>query len=316
MSTRTVNSSPSDELVRPNRCGYVLVTAAYNEEDNIEETIQSVVRQTVLPGRWVIVSDGSTDGTDGIIAKYAEKHSFIHFLRVTRRPGRSFGSKVRALRAGNELLQGIEADFIGNLDADVSVEPAYFESLIQQFETRPALGIAGGFVFEETDNQFRSRRSNRSYSVAHAAQIVRRECYEAIGGYAVLEYGGEDWHAQISARMKGWEAEAFPELKIYHHRHTGEADNLLRHKFRQGRMDYSFGSDIVFEILKCLDRAAEKPFLLGMVARLAGYFWSAICRDPRPVSKEFVAYLRREQKEKILSFLKGSFRTARLEDTR
>jgi len=311
-----VNPHCSDELLKPNSCRYVLVTAAYNEEANIAKTIQSVVCQSLLPGTWVIVSDGSTDGTEEIIKNYAEKHGFIRFLRVTRRPGRSFGSKVRALRAGNELLQGIDPDFIGNLDADVSVEPTYFESLIEHFETRPALGIAGGFVFEETDREFRSRRSNRSYSVAHAAQLVRRECYEAIGGYAVLEYGGEDWHAQICARMKGWEAEAFPELKIYHHRHTGEADNLIRHKFRQGRMDYSFGSDMLFEILKCLTRLPEKPFLAGSLARLVGYFWSGVCRDPRPVSNEFVSFLRREQKEKILAFLKGSLGVARLQDTR
>jgi glycosyltransferase involved in cell wall biosynthesis len=311
-----VNLPSGYELLKPISCRYVLVTAAYNEEANIAKTIQSVICQSLLPCTWVIVSDGSTDGTDEIVKNYAEKHSFIRFLRVTRRPGRSFGSKVRALQSGNTLLQGIDPDFIGNLDADVSVEPTYFESLIQHFETRPALGIAGGFVFEETDGQFLSRRSNRSYSVAHAAQLVRRECYYAIGGYAVLEYGGEDWHAQICARMKGWDAEAFPQHKIYHHRHTGEADNLIRHKFRQGRMDYSFGSDTLFEILKCLARSPEKPFLAGSLARLVGYFWSGVCRDPRPVSDEFISFLRRDQKEKLLSSLKGYFGAARLQDTR
>ena len=145
------------------------------------------------------------------------------------------------------------------------------------------------------------------YSVAHAAQLVRRECYEAIGGYAVLEYGGEDWHAQISAKMKGWEVEAFPELKIFHHRHTGEGDNLLRHKFRQGRMDYSFGSDPLFEILKCVERSPEKPFVVGGLARFAGFVWSWVCRDRRPVSDEFIAFLRGDQRTKLRSL----FRSAR-----
>lgn len=281
---------------------YCLMTAAYNEEENIARTIDSVLLQTLLPKRWVIVSDGSVDRTDEIVNAYADKHDFIRFLRMQRAPGRSFGRKVLALRAGCELLGDLKFDFIGNLDADVSVEATYFEDLMARFESNPSLGIVGGFVCEQSDGEFQSRRANRVYSVAHAAQLVRRECYEAIGGYAVLEYGGEDWYAQVSAQIKGWTVAAYPELKILHHRHTGEADNLVRHKFRQGRMDYSFGSDALFEVLKCLQRVPEKPFIIGSSARLMGFFWSYIRRDQRPVSDEFVAFLRKEQKQKIRTF--------------
>jgi poly-beta-1,6-N-acetyl-D-glucosamine synthase len=287
---------------RQGGAAYCLLTAAYNEEDNITRTIESVLAQTLLPKRWVIVSDGSTDKTDDIVKSHAEKHELIRFLRMDRQPGRSFGRKVLALRAGRQLLGDVKFDFIGNLDADVSVGPTYFADLISRLERTPSLGIAGGFVCEEIDGEFRSRRSNRVYSVAHAAQLVRRDCFEAIDGYTVLEYGGEDWHAQISAQIKGWTIAAFPELKINHYRRTGEADNLLRHKFRQGRMDYSLGSDPLFEILKCLQRLPERPLLIGSTARLAGFFWSSIRSDLRPVSDEFVAFLRREQRRKMLIF--------------
>jgi len=202
-------------------------------------------------------------------------------------------------------LNDVGYEFIGNIDADVSVPPSYFGDLISKFAERPGLGLAGGFVVEESNGEFRSRAQNRVYSVAHAGQVVRRACYEAIGGYAVLEYGGEDWHAQTCAKMKGWEVEAFPNLQIFHHRHTGEADNLLRHKFRQGRMDYSFGSDLIFEVLKCMKRVTERPYLAGCIARLAGFVWSGLRRDNRPVSPEFVSFLRREQKEKIVALLRG-----------
>jgi poly-beta-1,6-N-acetyl-D-glucosamine synthase len=281
---------------------YCLMTAAYNEEDHIARTIDAVLSQTLPPKRWVIVSDGSVDRTDEIIKAYSEQHHFIRFLRMARPPGRSFGRKVMALRAGCKLLEDVPFDFIGNLDADVSVPPAYFESLLTRLQGIPSLGIAGGFVCEEINGEFRSRRSNRVYSVAHAAQLVRRECYEAIGGYAILEYGGEDWHAQISAQIRGWTVEAFPELEIFHYRHTGEADNLVRHKFRQGRMDYSFGSNPTFEVLKCLQRLPEKPFVIGGMARLTGFLWSYVCRERRPVSDEFMAFLRKEQKEKLKIF--------------
>jgi hypothetical protein len=283
---------------------YVLTTAAYNEEANIGKTIASVVAQTVRPARWVIVSDGSSDRTDAIVREQSAGQEWIRFLRVERAPGRSFGSKVRALHAGSRLLEDIRCEFVGNLDADVSIPPEYFEHLLEKFEARPGLGIAAGFVYEEKDGEFANRRSNRTYSVAHAGQLVRQECYQAIGGYAVLEYGGEDWHAQVSAQMRGWEVEAFPELRIFHHRHTGEGDNLLRHKFRQGRMDYSLGSDPLFEVLKCLERLPEKPLIIGNLARLSGYFWSAARRDRKPVADEFVAFLRAEQRKKVAGLVR------------
>lgn len=315
MLTDTMNLTRLKGPTQVGGRGYVLATAAYNEEANIGKTIESVLSQTLLPNRWVIVSDGSVDRTDNVVEEYAKNHSLIHFMRVTRKPGRSFGSKVRALRAGMELLKGVTYDFIGNLDADVSVAPSYFQDLTAQFELRPSLGLAGGFVVEETQGEFRDRRQNRTYSVAHAGQLLRRECYEAIGGYAVLEYGGEDWHAQTCAKMKGWDAEAFPGLKIFHHRHTGEADNLLRHRFRQGRMDYSFGSDPLFETLKCVLRIPDKPRFFGSAARLFGFCWSWVCRDERPVSDEFIKFLKCEQKQRISDLMTGS-RKSRVETDR
>jgi len=277
------------------------MTAAYNEEAYIEKTIQSVLAQTQLPKRWVIVSDGSVDCTDEIVQSFARKHAFINFLRNVRSPGRSFGSKVAALRNGSKLLAGVGFDFIGNLDADVSVGSSYFVDLIRRFELDPKLGLAAGFVCEQNGEKYESRRINRVHSVAHAAQLVRRECYEAIGGYAILEYGGEDWYAQISARMRGWTAKAFPDLRILHHRPTGTADNLLRSKFREGRQDYSFGSDPLFEVLKCFQRLPEKPFVIGGIARFAGFTWSSLRRDRRPVGPEVVAFLRNEQRQRLLS---------------
>src|SRR5215472_2684813 len=106
---------------------YVLLTAAYNEQSFIAETIQSVVNQTLLPEKWVITSDGSTDRTDEIVHNYTKRYDFIQAVRVERVQSRGVGSKVSALKRGATELQNIAFNFIGNLDADVSVEPDYFE---------------------------------------------------------------------------------------------------------------------------------------------------------------------------------------------
>lgn len=301
-----IADSPKGTNADPN-CGYVLMSAAYNEEMYIEQTILSVLSQTLLPKRWVIVSDGSVDRTDEIIQSYARKHDFIRFLRVTRPPGRSFVSKVVALRSGSKFLEDVGYNFIGNVDADLSVGPSYFENLIAHFHMDPRLGLASGFVHDRKGQTYESNKYNRVYSVSHGAQLVRRECYEAIGGYAVLEYGGEDWHAQVSAMMRGWTAKAFPDLPIFHHRPTGDAYNLLRYRFRSGRMDYTLGSDPLFEVFKCLQRLFERPFIMGGMARFAGFAWSWINGGRRrPVSAEFVAFLRKDQRGRLKLLLRGT----------
>ena len=282
------------------------MTAAHNEESFMEGTIESVLAQTVRPKRWVIVSDNSSDRTDEIVEKYARQHDFIRFLRITRAPGHSFGAKVLALHQGSKLLEDVDYEFIGNLDADISLESSYFEHLIERFRQFPRLGLVGGFVYEAADagGEYRSRSVNDVRNVAHAAQLVRRECYDAIGGYAILKYGGEDWCAQIKARMMGWEVESFPELKIFHHRHTGGSSHWFRNAFRLGKLDYSFGSDPIFELMKCLRRVGESPYFLVALARLAGFIWPSICREPREVPDEFVSFLRREQRERLSSVWK------------
>lgn len=293
----TCNSRGSSPT-RPYR--YVLMTAAYNEQLHIEKTITSVLQQTLRPERWMIVSDGSTDRTNEIIEGYASQYDFIRFLRVTRAPGHSFSSKVVALNKGLALIKDTPFDFIGNLDADVSVGPTYFEELMKRFEMSPRLGLASGFVHEEIEGKFCNRSSNRIDSVPHAAQLVRRACWMAIGGYATLKYGGEDWYAQTCAKMKGWEVAAIPQLTIFHHRHTGAGTNLMAHRFRLGRLDYSFGSDPLFEIFKCLRRILDRPLLIGALTRLAGFAWCYFQRESRAVSAEFIEFLRVEQKEKVV----------------
>ncbi|MBO0695743.1 MAG: glycosyltransferase family 2 protein, partial [Verrucomicrobia bacterium] len=112
---------------------YVLITPAHNEEAFIEKTLASVVAQTVLPKRWVIVDDGSTDQTAKIIQKYAERYPWIEPVSRPRRKDRNFGGKAHAFNTGLERVRSLNFDVIGNLDADISFDPDYFEFLLSKF---------------------------------------------------------------------------------------------------------------------------------------------------------------------------------------
>ncbi len=278
---------------------YVLVTAAYNEEKHIERTIQSVIAQTVLPRKWVIVSDGSTDRTDEIVQRYAQANPFITLSRITEEHPRNCSAQVTAINHGCDLLKGSEFDFIGNIDADISFEPTYYETLLKRFACDAELGCAGGFICEEDKGVFQDRLSNSTASVAHAVQLFRRACFEVAGPYQVMKFGGPDWVAEVRARQFGWKVVSFPDLKVHHFRPTASAGGILRGRIRQGRMDHAMGSLALFECLKCLRRLNESPRLLGALLRFSGFVVAHLRREPRLVPDDFVAFLRQEQLQRL-----------------
>src|SRR6204780_1487083 len=135
-----------------NRLGhisYVLVTPARNEEALIEKTIQSVIAQTVLPTKWAIVNDGSTDNTESIVSRYAANHPWIELVNLPAHRDRSFAGKVHAFNAGQERVKDLDYEVIGNLDSDVSLDPDHFEFLLAKFQNEPRLGVAGTIFREE-----------------------------------------------------------------------------------------------------------------------------------------------------------------------
>jgi glycosyltransferase involved in cell wall biosynthesis len=292
-----------------NSNSYVLITAARDEELHIPDTIRSVAAQTIKPKKWIIISDGSTDRTDDIIKHYSKHYDFIFYLRKERVEQRNgFASKVYALQCGHEMIKGGEYHFIGHLDADVSFEESYFECLLRKFKEDRRLGICGGFIYEKNDGEFKSRASNRTYSVAGAVQLFRRECYEEIGGLKPLEVGGEDWYLEIMARMKGWKVESFADMKVFHHKKSHQVRGVFKEALRQGKMDYMLGSHPLFEVAKSLRRFKERPFPIHPLLRMAGFGWAYLSRERRPVSMEIVAYLRKDQLERLKAIFTHSKR--------
>src|SRR5580658_3519556 len=122
---------------------YGLITPARDEAQHIEGTIESVVKQTVRPGKWVIVSDGSTDGTDDIVRKYTLDHPWIELVRAPERRERHFAGKVHAFNAGYARMKGVEYEMIGSLDADISFDQEYFSFLLDKLAADPKLGLVG-----------------------------------------------------------------------------------------------------------------------------------------------------------------------------
>jgi glycosyltransferase involved in cell wall biosynthesis len=171
---------------------YVLITPARNEEAFIEKTLESMVRQTVLPVKWVIVNDGSTDATASIVSRYLEKNPWIELVTLGQRKERHFAAKVYAFNAGRERLQNVEYKLIGNLDGDVSLDPDHFEFLLRKIKSDPKLGVAGT-IFKEENYSSETDSFEGQNHVSGQCQLFRRECFEEIGGYCPNKAGGIDW---------------------------------------------------------------------------------------------------------------------------
>ncbi len=286
---------------------YVLITPARNEAAFIEKTILSVIAQTVLPKRWVIVSDGSTDGTDAIVEKYQPGRDWLRLLRLPPRQERNFAAKVLAFDAGYAQVKDLAFDIIGNVDADISFGPDFFAFLLGKFEEMPELGVAGTHYTEGTFHSFQDSYINVEH-VNGQCQLFRRACFEDIGGYVPNKGGGIDWVAVTTARMKGWKTRSFDERTYEHHRTMGTAGTSeLGARFHYGKKDYFLGGHPLWEVFRGTFQMTKKPYVLGGLFLMLGYLRCWITGYERSVTPELMAFHRREQLSRLKQLLPERF---------
>jgi glycosyltransferase involved in cell wall biosynthesis len=283
---------------------YILITSARNEEKFIESTIRSVVGQTHLPERWIVVDDGSTDATATIVERYLKPYPWIELLRRPNRPDRSFAGKAHAVNAAFERVKHLKVDVIGNLDADVSFEPEYMAFLLEKLTEDPALGVAGTPFTEDGYDSRKDSFEGENY-VAGPCQLFRYSCFRQIGGYVPNKAGGVDWIAVMTARMQGWKVRSFPEKTFHHHRSMGTAEkSVFSALFSYGEKDYYLGGSPVWQFFRVTYRMTKKPVIIGGLALLLGYCFAALRRMERAVTPELARFHQREQMTKLKAILR------------
>jgi glycosyltransferase involved in cell wall biosynthesis len=287
---------------------YVLITPARNEEAFIERVLESVVSQTRLPLKWVIVDDGSTDRMPDIVAEYAKRHAWIELVRMPTRAERHFAGKVHAFNAGLERVRHLQFDLVGNLDADISFSPDHFSFLIDRFAEDARLGLAGTAYTQ--DGWDSTKDSFEGVTSVHGAcQLFRYQCYLDVGGYVANRAGGVDWIAVTTARMKGWKTLNFPQRRFHHYRIMGTAQrSRLGAAFDYGMKDYFLGGSPIWELCRVAYRSMKPPVVGGGIALLMGYSWAALKRVERPVSPELMRFHRREQMARLRTIIRSLLR--------
>jgi poly-beta-1,6-N-acetyl-D-glucosamine synthase len=289
---------------------YLIISPVRDEAAFMRRTLDSVTRQSVPPALWVIVDDGSTDGTAQILAEYAQRFSYIRVVQRKNRGARSVGPGViEAFYQGLESVPRLEDfTYLCKLDMDLDLPPRYFETLMQRMEAEPRLGTCSGKAYfpgpanldKSWGGELISERLGDEGSVG-AAKFYRVACFLQIGGFVrQVMWDGIDCHR---CRMLGWIACSWdhPDLRFIHLRPMGSSQRgILTGRMRHGFGQYFMGTSFAYLAASAAYRLTQRPALVGSAAMVWGYLESALHRRPRFADPEFRRFLRRYQWQCLL----------------
>ena len=282
----------------------LIVSPVRNEAAHIERVVRAVAAQTVRPARWIVLDDGSTDGTLELLRALEAE---VDFLTVLERASLLDGARDRLARAAaprafNAALATAdwrEYTHVMKLDGDIELRPEYLAQLLARFEADPSLGLAGGVLEEpQADGSMRPIRIPESH-IHGALKCYSRACFEAIGG--VQERLGWDTIDEMYARMHGFRARHFADLVSVHHRPLGSADGTLRGRARHGECAYIAHFGPLWVALRALKVARSRPLVLSGIAFFYGYVRAAAVRTERVPDPAFRRFVRRELRQRMLS---------------
>lgn len=279
---------------------YYIVIPAHNEEAFIGLTLQSIISQTVLPAKVVVVNDNSTDKTAQIVADVAQSNPFITLVNATSEAIHLPGSKViQAFHKGFETLDS-EYDFIVKLDADLILPNHYFETIMLHFNSDAAIGMAGGFAYIEKDGNWILENLTDKDHIRGAFKAYRKACFEQIGHLKPAM--GWDTVDELLCHFYGWKVVTDATLKVKHLKPTGANYNKAA-RYKQGAAFYSLGYGFFITAIASAKLAMMKKKPLLFFDYLNGFFKAKSARKPLLVSDEQAKFIRHYRWKKM----KGKF---------
>lgn len=281
---------------------YVIISPVRNEEEYLKLTIESLIKQTIKPSEWIMVNDGSTDRTEEIIKAYAASQPWIKLVNLTDRgfyfPGTGV---VNVFYKGFETISIPDWEYVVKLDVDLEFEPDYFEKLLTRFVENPKLGLASGCCLLPIGGNWVIEDVQDDHPVG-PSKVYKRECWDQIGGLKPVP--GWDLADLLASQMHGWETRCFKDLLIQHYRITGSRrKGIWAPKHLQGRFEYRHGYAFWYTLLKAAKDIRYKPFIIGSVAKVCGYLYAWLKKEPYLFEKDMRIFLRK----KHTRFLKNKF---------
>jgi glycosyltransferase involved in cell wall biosynthesis len=285
---------------------YILVTPCKNEEKSLPKLAEGIISQTAKPKIWVIVNDGSTDGTQDIIETLLANYFWIRSIKLPPRPRDITFHYSYVCRQGFDYAincckeENLDYNYIGNVDADLNFGSNYFDALINEFGKNKNLGICSGHVGNIINNKI-IWSSFREDLPSGGARLWRKECFEETGGYLLT--CSPDSVSNVKAKIRGWDTRQFEHIKFVSTRAYASAEGQWKGYKKQGANNYYIGYTPIHIILKGVKLLHSKTgyFRDGVgLAYISGYFSEYLKGAPRIDDSEVIAYYKNRRLREIL----------------
>jgi glycosyltransferase involved in cell wall biosynthesis len=275
---------------------YYLIIPAHNEADFIRLTLESLVSQTVLASKIVVVNDNSTDATAEIVKAFAKEYPFISLVNKTSEAIHLPGSKV--IQAFQKGFETIDADYeiIVKLDADLILPPNYFETIINHFQSDETIGMAGGFAYIEKKGEWILENLTDKDHIRGAFKAYRKACFMDIGGLKPAM--GWDTVDELLAKYYHWNVKTDTSLIVKHLKPTGANYNKTA-RFKQGEAFYSLGYGFWITAVSSAKLAFMKKKPLLFLDYMQGFWKAKIAKKPLLVSEKQAEFIRNYRLQKM-----------------
>lgn len=275
---------------------YYIVIPSHNEEALISLTLQSLVEQTFLPTKIVVVNDNSTDNTEAIVNSFVSKYSFISLVNKTSDAIHLPGSKViQAFQKGLETLDE-NYDFIVKADADLIFPNNYFETIIKHFQSDERIGMAGGFCYIEKNGEWVLENLTDKDHIRGALKAYRKETFKQIGG--LKPEMGWDTVDELLCKFYNWKVVTDESLHVKHLKPTGANYNKTA-RYKQGEAFYSLGYGFWITTIASLKLAIMKKKPLLFIDYIKGFWKAKSSKKPLLVTDEQAKFIRNYRLQKM-----------------
>lgn len=275
---------------------YYIIIPTYNEEKFISLTLQSIVEQTVLPSKVVVVNDNSTDKTPEIVTEFVQKYPFITLVNTTSETLHLPGSKV--INAFNKGLKTVDDnyDFIVKADADLIFPNNYFETIIRHFQSDEKIGMAGGFCYIEKNESWVLENLTDKDHIRGALKAYRKETFNQIGGLKPAM--GWDTVDELLCKFYGWNIKTDETLKVKHLKPTGANYNKTA-RYKQGEAFYTLGYGFWITAIASAKLALRKKKPLLFLDYVNGFLKAKSAKKPLLVTEEQAKFIRNYRWKKM-----------------
>ena len=275
---------------------YYIVIPAHNEEAFIALTLDSLISQTVLPKKVVVVNDNSTDKTAEIVTAFAKENPFITLVNKTSEAIHLPGSKViQAFHKGFETLDE-DYDVIVKLDADLILPNNYFETILNIFEKDATIGMAGGFAYIEKNGEWILENLTDKDHIRGAFKAYRKECFQQIGNLKPAM--GWDTVDELLSKFYGWKVVTDASLIVKHLKPTGANYNKTA-RYKQGEAFYTLGYGFLITSIASAKLAMMKKKPLLFLDYIKGFWKAKAAKTPLLVTAEQAKFIRKYRLKKM-----------------